>query len=544
MPFGVGDKMTLTEPTTILFLVGISLAAGGFSVVFFTLLTRRKGGLSHVMLRGLDLPRSYVFRDGYLLSEIDGTDALLTDAADRVGAWAELRDSLSALNPDVETRMAALRERGDGFVLIGRIGGDELSISGRQSEGRCMITVASLEPGRDRRMIDQAGLDALEAELDLLRQGLDASDALLWQEDSEGQIIWANRAYFSLLQRQDGAGDALVWPIQKLFATDDNSALSGHCRRVSVPVTDGPGAVWFDLSAQPFRSGHLFSARPIDRLVAAESSLRDFVQTLSRTFAHLPIGLAIFDKRRQLVLFNPALVSLSTLPTEWLSARPDLFAFLDKLREKQRMPEPKDYQAWRAGLGELEQAARDGTYQELWTLPNGQTFRVIGRPHADGAVAFLFEDISQEVTLTRKFRGDMDLYQSVLDDNVEAMAVFARDGRFVLGNTAFRSMWPDDVSTISEATGQWQQACVPTPLWGEIRDFVGGYADRTAWAGRVVLADGTDVACRIAPLKGGASLVGFAQDAPPLPISDTAPEGEAESVPKTDQTDAGLISTA
>ena len=514
--------MTLTEPTTILFLVGISLAAGGFSVVLVTLLTRRAGGLSHVMLRGLDLPRSYVFRDGYLLSEMDDTDALLTDPTDRVGAWTELCESLSALNPDVTTKMTALRDRGDGFVLIGRIGGDELSISGRQSEGRCLITVASLEPGRDRRMIDQAGLDALEAELDLLRHGLDASDALLWQEDSEGQIIWANRAYFALLQRQDETGDALVWPIQKLFEAEEELDASGRPRRVSLEVAEGSGLVWFDLSAQPFRSGHLFSAQPIDRLVAAEISLRDFVQTLSRTFAHLPIGLAIFNKTRQLVLFNPALVSLSTLPVDWLSARPDLFAFLDKLREKQRMPEPKDYQAWRAGLGELEQAARDGTYQELWTLPNGQTFRVIGRPHADGAVAFLFEDISQEVTLTRKFRGDLDLYQSVLDDRSEAMAVFARDGRFVLGNTAYRSLWPGDASTVSEATGQWQTACAPSPLWGEIRNFVGGFADRTARSDPVVMADGSRLLCRMAPLKGGASLVSFLQDAAPLPAPDRA----------------------
>jgi PAS domain-containing protein len=518
--------MTLTDPTIILFLVGISLAAGGFSAVLGMSLTRRGGGFRHVMLRGLDLPRSYVFRDGYLLSDFDGTDAMLTDPADRVGAWAELSESLSALNPDVAVKMEALRERGDGFVLIGRIGGDELSISGRRSEGRCLITVASLEPGRDRKMIDQAGLDALESELDLLRHGLDVSEALLWQEDCEGQIIWANRAYFDMLQKTDDTANSLVWPIHKLFSMDEPLS-EGQGRRM--PLERG-GTVWFDVTARAYRSGTLFAAHPINRLVAAETSLRDFVQTLSRTFAHLPIGLAIFDKQRQLVLFNPALVSLSTLPADWLSARPDLYGFLDKLREKQRMPEPKDYQAWRASLGELEQAARDGTYQEMWSLPNGQTFRVIGRPHADGAVAFLFEDISQEVTLTRKFRGDMDLYQSVLDSNSEAMAVFSRDGRFVMGNRAYTAMWPDKAASVSEATGQWQGACAPTPLWGEIRDFVGGYGDRSAWADRVVLTEGGCVVCRIAPLKGGASLVGFLKDAAAVPLSPPEPEVEAEDV--------------
>jgi len=506
--------MTLSDPEMILLLVGISLAAGGFSVVFAAMLSRRDRGPSHVLLRGFDLPRSYVFCDGYLVSDITDTDPLLTDPSDRVAAWGDLRESLGALNPDAPDRLDALRRDGSAFVLIGRIGEDELSLSGRRSQGRCLVTVASLEPGRDRRMIDRAGLDALEDEAELLRQGLDFTRDLLWQEDETGQIIWANRAYFDLVAQAADDSDRLVWPIRKLFAdvaASDSGGKEVGAQRVKLDTEGGSGAIWIELASQPHGQGRLFSGRRIDRLVASETSLRDFVQTLSRTFAHLPIGLAIFDKRRELVLFNPALVSLSTLPGDWLSSRPDLYAFLDRLREKQRMPEPKDYQSWRASLGDLEQAARDGTYQEMWTLPDGNTFRVIGRPHADGAVAFLFEDISQEVTLTRKFRGDLDLLQSVMDASDEAICVFSRDGRMVLSNAACGVLWPglEAMGSVADASRLWQGACDPTPLWGEIRDFVGGYTDRSAWSERILLHDGRCLACRIAPLKGGASVVSF-----------------------------------
>jgi PAS domain-containing protein len=241
----------------------------------------------------------------------------------------------------------------------------------------------------------------------------------------------------------------------------------------------------------------------------------------------LPIGLAIFDKTRRLVLFNPALVSLSTLSSGWLSSRPDLFAFLDQLREKQRMPEPKNYQAWRAGLAELEKAAQDGTYQEMWTLPNGQTFRVIGRPHADGAVAFLFEDISQEVTLTRQFRGDLDLYQSVIDADSAALAVFSRSGKLMLSNAAYKALWPERQGSIAESSASWQEACDPTPIWGDIRDFVGGYADRVAWSETVLRRDGRGLKAEIAPLKGAATLVRFTIETAPLPV---ACQGETPEV--------------
>lgn len=529
--------MELTDPATILLLVGISLAAGGFSVFFATVLARRGREPSHVLLRGFDLPRSYAFRDGYLVSDVTETDPLLSDPADRVAAWGELRESLGALNPDAPDRLDALRRDASSFVLIGRIGDDELSLSGRRAQGRCVVTVASLEPGRDRRMIDRAGLDALEEEADLLRRGLESTRDLLWKEDETGQIIWANRAYFDLVAQAGEKADRLVWPIRKLFselAVPDAAATGEPVQRLSLHAADETAPIWFAIASQPHGQGRLFSGQRIDRLVAAETALRDFVQTLSRTFAHLPIGLAIFDKRRELVLFNPALVALSTLPGDWLSARPDLFAFLDRLREAQRMPEPKDYQAWRASLADLEQAARDGTYQEMWTLPDGQTFRVIGRPHADGAVAFLFEDISQEVTLTRKFRGDLDLYQSVMEASSEAMCIFTRDGRLTFCNSAADALWPGMAAagTIAEASRHWQEACDPTPLWGEIRDFVGGYTERSAWSERVLLPDGRSLVCRIAPLKGGASLVAFLeQQAVTLPKRADREAGRGRKAP-------------
>ena len=104
--------MELTDPATILLLAGVSLAAGGFSVLFASMLARRGRGPSHVLLRGFDLPRSYAFRDGYMVSDLTETDPLLTDPADRVAAWGELRESLGALNPDAPNRLDALRRDG------------------------------------------------------------------------------------------------------------------------------------------------------------------------------------------------------------------------------------------------------------------------------------------------------------------------------------------------------------------------------------------------------------------------------------------------
>lgn len=506
--------MLFSDPIGLLFLVGVSIAAAGFSVFVASWLTDLRRRPGHVMLHGFELPRDYRFRDGYLLSDIEDEDAFIPDPTDRVGAWRELTDCLAGLNRDAVARMNRLREKGESFVLIGKIGDDSLSITGRREEDQCVIAVSALDVRRARRSIDQAGLDALEHEVELLRTAMDHCNAVMWREASDGQITWANAAYYALLEEvEDGAG-ALVWPIKPIFDPHTTPPPeAGRVRRCSLEVAGQPQPRWFDISMTDQGVGVLFTARPIDQLVAAETSLREFVQTLSRTFAHLPIGLAIFDQRRKLVLFNPALVTLSTLSTEWLTTRPDLFSFLDQLREHQRMPEPKNYHAWRAELAALEQAARDGTYQELWTLPTGQSYRVIGRPHADGAVAFMFEDITSEVSLTRRFRGDLETYQAIMDESDEALAVFSGEGQLTLRNAAYDALWGEATGaamlSVTDATRAWAEQSAPTPLWGEIRNFVGGYSDRSRWCETLTLSDGRVLRARISPLKGGATLLAF-----------------------------------
>ena len=96
-------------------------------------------------------------------------------------------------------------------------------------------------------------------------------------------------------------------------------------------------------------------------------------ETLTETFAHLPIGLAVFDKNRRLGLFNPA----ADRPREdrrRLARRPALAARLpERLRETRQM-EQKGFlllapQARRAGGRRA-----DGTYEENRVLPSGKIF--------------------------------------------------------------------------------------------------------------------------------------------------------------------------
>ncbi|MEM9756423.1 MAG: PAS-domain containing protein, partial [Pseudomonadota bacterium] len=383
--------------------------------------------------------RRYIFQDNRLVSDHGPNDPFIGRNADTSGAWTALAGVLGRVNPLVPTAMETLRTSGAPFLLLGRAGAETLSVAGSTEAAQVSVTVAPALSEADHFVLDAASYHRHRDAAETWRLTADASPGLAWREAADGQITWANTAYLRQMAKtmpevQDGGHDG-GWPIAPLFG-DDIRPLPpvGQTRRASLSVPGRAEPFWFELSAQSIGSETCITAVPADRLVAAEHALSDFVQTLSKSFADLPIGLAIFDRRRELVLFNPALSRLSTLDVQFLSARPTLYDFLDQLRERRQMPEPRDYRAWRARISQLEADAEEGTYQELWTLPTGQTYRVIGRPHPDGAIAFMFEDISAEVSLTRQFRADLDLYQATIDETPEAVAVFSGQGQLVLSN--------------------------------------------------------------------------------------------------------------
>lgn len=62
------------------------------------------------------------------------------------------------------------------------------------------------------------------------------------------------------------------------------------------------------------------------RITPIKSSDR-FLQTMGATFAHLQIGIAVFDTQNELSLFNPALSQHLGLRPEWLLKNPIYLGF-------------------------------------------------------------------------------------------------------------------------------------------------------------------------------------------------------------------------
>ncbi|KQI73556.1 hypothetical protein AN191_01345 [Loktanella sp. 5RATIMAR09] len=356
--------------------------------------------------------------------------------------------------------------------------------------------------------------DAARDKQAALMQSISAnSPQLIWQEDSKGHLLWANDAYANLLKRHSQIS---LFPLEEdVCDTPD--------RRVSVKLAGDRRERWFDISTVKHAGGYLHFANDATHVVRADTARTEFVKTLGKTFAELSIGIAIFDNNRQLTMFNPALLDMTNLPVDFLSASPTIDTVLDRLREMRMMPEPKNYVTWREQFTAVETAAKEGTYSKNWSLPDGQTYRVTGRPYPDGAFALLFEDISAEVSLTRRFRLDIETGQAVLDTLTDAIAVFSSAGTLVMSNQAYADLWASNSDHILEhrvlqsEMRIWKNQCIPSPIWNNLCDFIQQLGARQPWNDDVLLDDGRQLHCQANPISGGMTMLRFSVARPKRP---------------------------
>ena len=452
--------------------------------------------------------------------------AILSTQAAQSGPWVRLMAYLAPNFPGLDLKLRGLPE--SGHVTLASDGARPLLLTAELRGGLTRITVVDAAAEDHVPGQDPMTWRAQAEELEQLRHVVSAAPVLIWRERDDRTVTWANAAYVLRLAERLEPGTDLVWPLPALF--DTSAPRKDKPDRRVLTLQEGR-EVWYDLQTRTLEDGRMVFAIPADQLEQAERALRDVLLTLTKTFAHLHVGLAIFDRQLQLQLFNPALTDLTDLPVDFLARRPTLTAVLDAMRERNTVPEPKDYRTWRRQLMQMEKAAASGMYEETWSLPSGQTYRVIGRPHPDGALALILEDISDEMTRSRRYRAEIELGLAVIDGLDEAVAVFSQAGQLVMSNSGYAQLWGHDpTSDLSEASlttivGHWKQSASPSPIWAEFEDLAAAPTDRHQISAEARLKDGRLLACRFTPLVAGSTMAAF-RLLPAAPAPKAVPDSE------------------
>jgi signal transduction histidine kinase len=440
-----------------------------------------------------------------------GEESFATCAAVLGLAHADAQGVVNALmraDPDHARRLRSLFERGEACAFEVRGSGGVVSVEGRAAGALAWLRL-SAAVGEDSGLPTAPRFAAF----------IDARPAPAWIAAADGSPIWVNRPWLSATGHSslDEAAAAGASFEKAADALASEAANLGQVREtVRWATLDGRRRA-FHISARPLEGGGVgVWADDVTEAEELREQLKRQTQANDETLNHIADAVAIFSQGKRLIFYNTAFADLWGLEPAWLSERPTHSEVLDRLRQRRRLPETADYAKWKAAeLGRYE--SLEAGADDLWSLPDGRTLRVVRQPHPLGGLLVLFSDITGELKLKSQYNAQIQVQQATLDKLNDAVAVFGSDGRLRLHNEAFERFW-NVTPTQLDLAGDFEgvvELCVPRlhdlQFWRELK---GRVADpdpsaRAPMTGEVKTSDSRIVMYQSRPLPDGATLIAF-----------------------------------
>lgn len=443
---------------------------------------------------------------------------------ERVGAPADKNAFLAFdkwLSADSAAALAAaadrLRREGGTFQLaLATPAGALIEASGRTSGRRAVVRLRELTGERRSftELKEQAGF--VIAELQALKILADILPIPLWRRNRNGRLVWINAAYAKAVEAENAeavlaAGiellpartrEAVREATRQGIAFDEMAAaiIAGKRRQVRV----------FD---HPAEDGAVGGAVDVSEVEALRLQLQQLTDSNVRTLDQLAAGVAAFGRDGRILFHNTAFRTIWGLSDEWLASRPEESAILDQLRSERKLPEQSNYRDWRA----KHLAAYQGPAprEEFWHLPDGRSIRVAAVPNSDGGMSYIYENVTEQMTLESRLAALSELQGETLDHLAEAVAVFGMDGRLRLFNPVFADIWrlsPNALKSephISEIIANCEALHTDKAAWDSIRSAVTNIDHSDRALGRMTRPDGSVIDYATVALPEGMTMLTF-----------------------------------
>ena len=273
-------------------------------------------------------PDSFLFRNGTIVDHTLRDPNEQMGFLDKLSKWTGFSHWLGDRFTNLPSDLSVLKP-GERATYRSRNPKDSATVTISADHGGHLVALT--DPHLPRPSEWHNAIQKIESS-GVLAKGAEAAPCAMCMLDQQGQLTWQNAAF-----RQFSKGD-----VSRLLEAVGQSEHKSDCI-VALENDKNGKPRHFELRSVSEKDHRVLYATDVTRLVQADTVRGAFIQTLTKTFADLATGLAVFDRHRQLVLFNPAMIDLTGLTAEFLSARPNLMEFFDRLRDKQVLPEPKNY---------------------------------------------------------------------------------------------------------------------------------------------------------------------------------------------------------
>ncbi|MGE4323629.1 MAG: PAS-domain containing protein [Sphingobium sp.] len=372
----------------------------------------------------------------------------------------------------------------------------------------------------------QSEIQALKGTVDQLREALEALAGLveaaplpMWHRTSDMRLSLVNSAY---VRAVDGANarDVIVSGVELVEAvngqdpSDAAAAAAAADRPLErlVPATiDGERRMMRVVDVPLGRAGVASFAIDQQELEQARVERRRLEHAQRDLLDRLSAGVAQFGADRALRFWNQPFLGLFALNQTHLADHPPFERVLDRMRDAGRLPDHRDFPAWRAERRDwfLSPDPRE----ENWLLGDGTHLRVYAQPLPDGGLLLIFEDRTEQVQLSSARDTLLRVRTATFDNLFEAIGVFASDGCLHLWNSRFRAIWGVGEEVLAshpriDDLMRTVESCLAKPHQAElVCDLVrAATIERKQRSGHVGFADGRTFEFAAIPLPDGNAL--------------------------------------
>jgi signal transduction histidine kinase len=432
-------------------------------------------------------------------------------------------DDLAALAEDIETARASagrlsrkVRVLGSARVFDVRGG----PASADEPPGTLLLWFVDTSAGEEDRARLALRLRQTEAALGSLTHLIEAAPFPMWYRGPDLKLGLVNSAFVHAVEGKDAA-DVIERSAELIDAPGDESATAiarkaqetgGVIARMQPAIIHGERRMLRIVNV-PLATGAVAGfAVDVQDLEDARAELARYIESQRELADRMTAGTAQFDADRTLSFFNRPFAVMTGLDPEWLAEKPEFDRLIERMRDQQRLPETRDFPAWKEERRGWFTSAEE-VVEEEWMLPAGDHIRVVAQPLPDGGLRLFLEDRTEQLRLASARDTLLRVRAATFDNLYEAISVFASDGRLYTWNRRFLEDWELDEEwltthpRVDELVPAMARKLVNPTAAAQIREMVRQTTnERQSANGRISMTDGRHFQFAAVPLPDGNAL--------------------------------------
>ena len=434
-----------------------------------------------------------------------------------------VREDLEALNEEVDAARASagriarkVRAHGSGRVFEVRGG----PAPAPEPPGTLLLWFFDTSAGEEERSRLALRLRQTEGALNSLTHLIEAAPFPMWYRGPDLKLGLVNSSFVHAVEAND-ASEVIDRGFELVDEEGENSAVATARKaqetgrivsRMQPAILRGERRMLLIVNV-PLSTGAVAGfAVDVQDLEDARTELSRHVESQRELADRMTAGTAQFEADRSLSFFNRPFAVMSQLDPEWLAEKPEFDRVLERLRDNHRLPEVRDFPAWKNERRDWFTSAEE-VVEEEWSLPNGDHIRVVAQALPDGGLRLFLEDRTEQLRLASARDTLLRVRAATFDNLFEAISVFASDGRLYLWNRRFLEDWELDEEWLAEhprvdelVPAMARKLVNPTAA-AQIREMVRQTTnERQSSNGRISMTDGRHFQFAAVPLPDGNAL--------------------------------------